>query len=132
MQTQRQTLNVWETFASIEGWDILPFNDLRVRRAARAANGEYWQEVVEDVAKLPSYCAYHTPFGDVIFRDEGDELCVVSFNGHDYAHAISALERAAKSAGFVSWRMHTDKESILRYWRKMGIVPTEYVYRGVL
>lgn len=132
MGALRQTLNVWEIFETIPGWQALPFNDVRVRRAAQAANGKFWQEVVQDVARDPAMCAFNTPFGDVIFRDECDELCVVSFLGHDYQEAIAALKSAATAAGFASWRMHTDKESILRYWRKMGITPTEYIYREEL
>ena len=122
-------MNVWDVASSRPGWTRLAHSALGVAEAARAANGQYWREHVQAVQIGHDTAAFNTPYGVCILRDEGDELCVISFNGHSYAKAFEELRALCRETGWQTFRAHTDKESILRYWRKMGITPSEYIYR---
>lgn len=112
-------------------WERLSPRDPAALAAVRAANGAYFR-FIEAELRDGTAAAYRTRFGVTVIRDEGDQLCVVSFEGERYGDAVTYLRHCAKAAGWSSFRMHCDKSSIVRLWRKHGIQPTEYIYEETL
>lgn len=122
-------MSVWDVISTRPNWERIGPADGRAKDAAKAANGQYWFEVLADVRHDPNTAAFNTPYGVCILRDEGDEVCVVSFLGHSYGDAFEELRAVCIETGWDTFRIHTDNQAILRYWRKLGMVPTEYIYR---
>lgn len=129
---QQRALSAWAVMATQPGWaQVVPTSTAAVE-CAKAANGEYWEEVITDLRAHGNMACFTSKFATCILRDEGDELCAVSYAGSDYRRGLQDLREAAKAAGFLTIRLHTDDPRIIRYWKALGITPNEFIYRETL
>jgi len=110
-------------------WVRLTHDDPLTVNAVNAANGMWALEVLRAI-KGGHMTAWDTPYGVCVLSLEAPEVVVVSFRGKNLGEAAAYLKGLmASSKKFNTLRLHTDSPSVLRLWRKYGIMPEEYIAR---
>lgn len=111
------------------GLPDLDATDPKVMECILSANGQWASEIFSKV------CAgllrpVQMPDGVAVLSVSGDTVLVTSYSGKNLGKMLDVFKKRLQLFPHIAYvELHTDSDSVLRLWRKSGIVPQEYIAR---